>query len=145
MAELPFALYSHGGRKLLGAPPWGDGTARFGYGLPVFRACGFECVYCGRVLRAYEEFLNISIDHVIPTNTVQNGFPKEWVADLINLVTACRACNEFLNGYRVQDAPPVTLDEFCNLRDRHFLIKRDWVRLRHERERARHTDLGLDS
>jgi hypothetical protein len=51
-------------------------------------------------------------------------------------VTCCRVCNEFLNGYRVSDPVPTTGEEFFDLRDRHFVAKRDWVQTRHAAERA---------
>ena len=136
----PFPRYRNGGRDLLGIPAWGDGTSRHGYGVPVFAECGTSCAYCGRDLGSeYADWLDLSVDHVIPTNTIKTlGYPREWVADLINLVAACRACNEFLNGYRVTESPPFDLAGFCDLRDRHFLEKRKWVLARHERERAQY-------
>lgn len=139
-APPPFSRYGTGGRVLLGIPAIGDGTSRHGYGVPVFAECGSSCVYCGRDLGGeYANWLNLSIDHVIPTNTIKAlDYPREWVADLINLVTACRACNEFLNGYRVTEPPPLDLAGFCDLRDRHFLEKRKRVLARHELERAQY-------
>lgn len=136
---LPFARYRQGGQTLLGAPAWGDGSSRHGYGISVFAECGTACVYCDRELaEPYEAWLDVSVDHVVPQSTVTFGYPREWVHDLINLVTACRACNEFLNAYRVTDLLPVTLAEFCDLRDRHFGEKRRWVLERHALERTRY-------
>lgn len=134
---VPFTRYRSGGRALLGRPPWGDGTCRHGYGPLVFAQCGTACVYCGRELgTAYEAWLDVSIDHVVPTETVKRlGYPREWIEDVANLVTSCRACNEFLNGYRVSEPAPATPEEFFAMRDRHFLAKRTWVLTRHERER----------
>lgn len=87
----------------------------------------------------YEAWLDVSIDHVIPRETVKRlGYPRDWVEDIANLVTSCRACNEFLNGYRVTDPLPGTLEEFFALRDRHFVAKRSWVLARHEREQAQY-------
>jgi hypothetical protein len=37
---------------------------------------------------------------------------------------------------RVTDPAPVTVEEFFDLRDRHFLAKREWVLGRHASERA---------
>jgi len=83
----------------------------------------------------YESWLDLSIDHVIPGETVKRlGWPREWVEDIANLVTCCRACNEFLNGYRVADPPPATTDEFFALRAQHFVAKRERVIERHVRE-----------
>ena len=137
---LPFDSYRFSGLQLLGRPRAGDGTCRYGYGPPVFAECGTDCVYCGRDLGStYEAWLDVSVDHVIPRETVKRlDWPAEWVEDIANLVTSCRACNEFLNGYRVLDEAPVTLDEFLAHRDRHFIAKRDRVLETHGRERARY-------
>jgi hypothetical protein len=82
-------------------------------------------------------WLSLSVDHVIPVGSGKLlGYPSEWIQDTVNQVTCCRACNEFLNGYRVTDQPPATVDEFFKLRDRQFLAKRDWAEARHARERA---------
>jgi hypothetical protein len=122
---------------MVGRPRSGDGSCRRGYGPPVFAQCGTACVYCGRELGdSYEAWLDVSVDHVVPGETVKRlGYSGEWIEDIANIVTACRACNEFLNGYRVSDPAPETLEQFFVLRDRHFLAKQAWVRARHERER----------
>lgn len=133
----PFERYQFAGQQLLGKPSLGDGSCRRGYGPPVFSECGTACAYCGREMgESYDSWLDLSIDHVIPGETVKRlGWRREWVDDLANFVTCCRACNEFLNGYRVADPPPATADEFFALRDRHFVAKRAWVTERHVRER----------
>lgn len=140
--EYPFSRYDHGGRQLLGKPPLGDATCRHGYGLDVFKQCGTACVYCDRELsEPYEAWLDISVDHVIPVETVKRlGYPRERVDDLANLVTCCRACNEFLNQYSVNDDVPGTVEEFFDLRDQHYLKKREMARGRHRREREWHRD-----
>ena len=135
--HIPFG-YRGSGRKLLGRPLPGDGTCRRGYGPPVFAECGSACVYCGREMgEKYESWLDLSIDHVIPRETIKRlGWPSEWIEDIANLVTCCRACNEFSNGHRVADPAPVTEDEFFTLHDRHFLAKGAWVIERHASERG---------
>jgi 5-methylcytosine-specific restriction endonuclease McrA len=97
-----------------------------------------SCAYCGRQLgNEYEAWLDLSIDHVVPGGTVkQFGWPREWIEDITNLVTCCRACNEFLNGYRVQGPAPPTVDDFFAARDVHFIEKRSRVIERHRTERA---------
>lgn len=137
-APFPFARYRHSGRELLGRPAWRDGSCRRGYGPPVFAECGTACAYCDRQLgESYESWLDLSIDHVVPGETVKRlGWPREWIDDIVNLVTCCRACNEFLNGYRVSDPPPASFEDFIVLRDQHFSAKRTWVINRHVRERA---------
>lgn len=143
MPELPtrpFVRYASGGAELLGIPPWGDGTARHGYGRPVFAECGYQCVYCGFDMGApYEAWLNLSVDHVVPGHLVKAGWPREWVLDRVNLVTCCRACNEFLNGYRLADpAVPKTFADFIAVRDDAFDQKRDLALARHTVERERY-------
>ena len=136
MSESPFNGYEDGGRRLLGRPSGGDGSSRRGYGVPVFEQCGAACVYCG-LGGTYEAWLSLTVDHVVPRGDGKKlGYPAEWIEDITNLATCCRACNEFLNGSRVNEPPPATLDEFYDLRDRHFTLKRVQVLERHERERG---------
>lgn len=136
--DRPFARYTHAGLRPLGIPA-GD-TARHGYGPRVFALCGYQCAYCGyEMSKPYENWLNLSVDHVVPAYLAKVGWPREWVLDKINLVTACRACNEFLNGYRVTDTgQPATLPEFTEVGDRVFDEKLDAARKRHELERQRY-------
>jgi hypothetical protein len=138
--SVPFGRYESGGRQLLGIPAERDGTARHGYGPPVFAACGYQCAYCGFDMASpYEAWLNLSVDHVVPQHLARAGWPREWVLDLINLVTCCRACNEFINAYRVQElAPPSSLEAFVALRDRVFAEKLTHGQKRHSIERERY-------
>ena len=108
----PFDKYEGKGKKLLGEIIY-TGSSRKEYGIPVFRQCGLECVYCGMNFLVYENWLNICIDHVIPTQSLKYWKSKEeieqnteinrWIDDISNIVTSCRACNEFLNGYRINE------------------------------------------
>ena len=138
--SVPFARYEGGGCQLLGIPAERDGTARHGYGPPVFAACGYHCAYCGFDMASpYESWLNLSVDHVVPQHLTKASWPREWVLDLINLVTCCRACNEFLNGYRLTDPTlPQSLDAFVQLRDRVFAEKLIHAQKRHSVERERY-------
>jgi hypothetical protein len=136
---LPFQRYQRGGVELLGIPPWRDGTARHGYGPPVFAACGFACAYCGfDMATPYRHWLDLSVDHVVPVYLQRVGWDRLWLLDLINLVTCCRACNEFLNGYRVVETMPPTLSEFVGLRDRVFADKKAQALKRHAEEDRRY-------
>jgi hypothetical protein len=81
----------------------------------------------------YTSWLHLSVDHVIPLPMRSAGYPVEWLNDITNCVTCCRACNEFLNQYQVGDPPPTTLDAFFDLRDRHF-PRNELARERHEVE-----------
>jgi hypothetical protein len=61
----------------------------------------------------------------------------EWIEDLLNHVTCCRACNEFLNGLRVEVTPPDSLSAFLALRDDILADKRNRATSRHRIERDR--------
>jgi hypothetical protein len=136
----PFSRYSDGGTSLLGIPAWRDGTARHGYGPPVFDQCGYPCAYCGYDMAApYEAWLSLSVDHVVPQHLTKAGWPSEWLLDLINLVTCCRARNEFLNRYRVATTvSPASLSEFVDVRNRVYKEKLHQAQRRHAVERERY-------
>ncbi|MBA2631657.1 MAG: hypothetical protein H0U86_01435 [Chloroflexi bacterium] len=75
----------------------------------------------------------------MPEYLAKLGWPTDSVLDLINLVTCCRACNEFLNGYRiVNESLPQSLAELIAVRDRAFDEKRDLAQRRHALERDRY-------
>ena len=132
----PFERYKDKGTVPLGPPKVGDGTSRHGYGREVFDQCGWRCSYCDRnLLESYESWLDVSVDHVIPQSTAWHGPGKRWIRDIFNLVTCCRACNEFLNQYTVPDREPATEGEFAVLRDKVFENKRQHALKRRDEER----------
>ena len=124
-----------GGRRFLGRLV--GSACRTGYGLSPLDLCAGCCAYCGvRLDEPYEAWLNLSVDHVVPTRSVKElGYPAHWVDDLANVVACCRSCNKFLNGYRVTLPLPTTEAEFFDVRDSVFLSKRDAAFARHKRER----------
>ena len=129
-----FSRYRLAAAVPLGKPSQGDASCRHGYGLPVIKECGTSCVYCGRDLAGrYEDWLDLSVDHVIPVNTPWACRP--WLEDIANLVTCCRACNEFLNQFKCSSPEPASFGEFASIRDAAFLSKREQVLRRHQRER----------
>lgn len=138
LPERPFVRYTHSGLEPLGKSK--GGSARHDYGPPVFALCGFECAYCGfDMAEPYENWLSLSVDHVVPDYLTRAGWPANWVRDRFNLVTCCRACNEFLNGFRILKIdPPATLEEFLAARDRAFDEKRSLAQRRHAIERDRY-------
>lgn len=134
---LPFTNYRGGGRRRLGKPRQGNATARSGYGPPVFEQCGYECVYCGLDMRAtFESWLQLSVDHVVPAQMARRGYPADLVEDVTNLVTCCRACNDFGNRFTVQDPPPTSDDAFYDIRDRVFRERKAAIRAKREQERS---------
>lgn len=122
----------------LGKPNQGDGTCRGGYGVDVVKRYGANCAYCNRDLSAsYEDWLDLSVDHVVPRNAVAAGVPSEWIEDLHNHVPCCRACNEFLNGFRITVDIPTDIVGFLALRDSVLDAKRVHACRRHDVERER--------
>ena len=139
--DLPFDRYERGGRTLLGRPRQGDVTARHGYGPPVFEQCGYKCVYCGLdMVATFGNWLQVSIDHVIPRQMARapHNYPMDWVEDITNLVTCCRACNDFGNHYTVSGPKPATEADFFEMRDRVFLERRANILVAREKERLDH-------
>ncbi len=128
-------------RTMLGIPPQGDGTARHGYGPPVFAHFGYACAYCGLDMRAsFEAWLQLSIDHVIPHQMTRLGYPREWVEDLANLVTCCRPCNDFGNRFIVSDPAPTSPEAFFDLRDQVFVKRLEQISVARAREKRDHFD-----
>jgi hypothetical protein len=84
----------------------------------------------------FENWLQLSVDHVIPRQMVRLGFPVELIEDITNLVTYCRACNDFGNRFTVAGQPPTTDEAFYDLRDRIFAERRAAIAAKRESERA---------
>lgn len=133
---LPFVAYPQGGRTLLGKPRWGDGTARRSYGVEALKWCGYRCAYCGLHMSTFSGWLQLSIDHVIPQQMQTAGYPSDWVLDAINIVAACGACNGYFNRDPVMGEVPLTLEAFCEVRDRVFVERRDRIQARRAIEQA---------
>lgn len=137
--DLPFGRYRGGGRTLITDLVVRGGSARHDYGPPIFQMCGYQCAYCGFEMGAnYRDWLNLSVDHVVPEYLSRSGHRADWIKNPINKVTCCRACSEFLNGYRVSEAAPQTEEEFVDLRDRCFREKRVRAQERHRVEEDRY-------
>lgn len=131
---LPFDSYPDGGRSLLGKPK-GD-LARRGYGRQALAWCGFACAYCGLDMSVFEGWLQLSIDHVIPQQSVASGFPAAWVLDATNIVACCRSCNDLFNRDPHVDPVPESIEAFYALRDRLYLARRARIIVRRAEERA---------
>jgi hypothetical protein len=136
---MPFDAYPDCGVKLIGRPP---GTnCRHEYGLKLQKVTGLgDCAYCGMSLvDAYEHWLMMSVDHVVPTRAGQAvGISDDWLTDYANIVLCCSACNGFGNRYKLMTdvVTPVTLDDFFVLRDRVFAERKKLILSKHEKERA---------
>jgi 5-methylcytosine-specific restriction endonuclease McrA len=136
--QLPFMIYPHQGRRLMGRET-GD-NCRHGYGLVFMRLTGqTRCAYCGMDLAAtYENWLNMALDHVVPRSTcLAWDLPEEWREDFSNRVLCCTTCNTFGNRYApTKFRRPTTEEEFYELRDAIFVERRRNIRERHVQERA---------
>jgi hypothetical protein len=132
---IPFDWYPHGGNEPIGIPQ--GSSSRRDYGPPTFKACGYFCVYCGMDLnKDYQSWLCISVDHVVPKRVAWYNVHQDWIMDGINLVTCCRACNDFLQqDFNVREEEPRTIAQFTAIRDRTFRAKCEYVRERHAKER----------
>jgi len=132
--SLPFDSYPDGGRSLLGKPK-GD-LARRGYGRQPLAWCGFACAYCGLDMSVFEGWLQLSVDHVIPQQSVASGLPAGWVLDATNIVACCRSCNDLFNRDPHVDAVPESIEAFYDLRDRLYLARRARIIERRAKERV---------
>ena len=125
-------------------PPNTNGAnCRHGYGIPIVKHYGPSCAYCGKDLsESYDAWLDLSVDHVVPRQAIGNkkwGTTEtyiNWIESLANLVPCCRACNEFLNGYRVSDNAPPDEGAFLILRNKVLREKREKALARHQLEIA---------
>jgi hypothetical protein len=131
----PFVSYPGAGAELLKPPPWGDGTARHGYGLKVLEYCGFRCAYCGLDMGTFDGWLQLSIDHVVPQQMAKSGWPSEWLLDTINVVACCMTCNGLFNRDVAPGTVPNTLEEFVVVRDALFQERRRRIAERRQTER----------
>ncbi len=146
---LPFEKYEGKGRRLIETPLKRGSSSRTGYGLNTFERCGLTCVYCGYEMKTYKNWLNISVDHVVPINALEYWqriqssviFDKElkkWIHNVSNTVTCCGACNVFLQNPINDKNPkskPKTLNGFFNLRDQIFMEKKKIAKERHKKEK----------
>ncbi len=65
-----------------------------GYGAPIFKRDNWTCQYCGFDGRPFQNWLFLTVDHVVPVSQGGSHDPS-------NLVTCCRACNSFFNRGKV--------------------------------------------
>jgi hypothetical protein len=113
-------------------------NARHEYGLKLKELTGQRrCAYCNTDLFAiYEVWLTLVVDHVVPQALCKStGICDDWYWDYSNMVLACAACNGFCNRYNPTIAPPATLVDFYDLRDKIFEEGKGLIMARHEKER----------
>ena len=87
-------------------------------------------------MSVFEGWLQLSVDHVIPQQSVASGFPAAWVLDATNIVACCRSCNDLFNRDPHVDAVPESIEAFYDLRDRLYHARRARIIERRAQERA---------
>ena len=135
----PFDSYPYGGRVLLSTLP--SGSSRGDYGARLQQLTGqSHCAYCGlNLIEDYDRWLQLCVDHVVSIKAaVRLGIPVNWSQNPINLVLACRACNEFDNQYKVAGEPKSdwSFEEFLKLRNEVFSDRMRRIQERHAREKT---------
>ena len=114
-------------------------NCRNGYGVPVIKYWEPSCAYCGKdLMESYDNWLDLSVDHVVPICCQKTWGPecREWIESMANAVPCCRACNEFLNGFRAPETAPASESEFISLRNKELARKREHALQRHQQEQA---------
>jgi 5-methylcytosine-specific restriction endonuclease McrA len=76
-----------------------------GYGHAVHLRNNFVCAYCGYDGRSFPNWLQLTVDHVLPTSSGGDDSPE-------NKVTACQACNSITS--RMEFASSTTIDAAFN-------------------------------
>ncbi|WP_162527470.1 HNH endonuclease [Casimicrobium huifangae] len=66
-----------------------NGTSLGGYGREIYKRYHYTCVYCGFDGRVFDNWMQLSIDHIFPRNHPRGADRKSKE----NMVVACRACN----------------------------------------------------
>lgn len=82
-------------------------TALADYGHPVFARDGFTCVYCGFDGNGFDQWRQLSVEHLLPRNAGGTD-------DADNLVTVCRFCNSSTS--RMKFAPDLSSAEILTLK-----------------------------
>ncbi len=76
--------------------------------MSVWKRDEWKCRYCGADLSKWPDWLNLTIDHVIPKNSKNRAGskPKGDIESTENKVTACRSCNTMRNqtAYKIPSA-----------------------------------------
>lgn len=141
----PLEYYTKRREDDLSPCPPSNGSSRTGYGrdaVAYWKAS--TCAYCGcELIDDYESWLHLSVDHVVPACVLKTWGTQyaNWIGCRGNVVPCCRACNEFLNGYRVTGKAPKDEEAFIALRNRVLREKRDRALRRHEQEKLSYEQL----
>ncbi len=73
-----------------------------GYGAPIYERDHYTCVYCGFDGRLFDNWMQLSVEHVRPRSSQGMEAPD-------NVVTACRSCQSITS--RMAFSPDATFDE----------------------------------
>lgn len=63
-----------------------SGRSLLSYGCETYQRDNYTCVYCGFDGRTFDNWLQLSVDHILPRSSGGGN-------ELENLATSCRSCN----------------------------------------------------
>jgi 5-methylcytosine-specific restriction endonuclease McrA len=78
-----------------------DGTSLKDYGTEIYKKCHYTCAYCGFDGRSFENWQQLSIDHIRPLK--QGGQDTNE-----NKIVACQSCNSITS--RMEFLPTDSID-----------------------------------
>jgi len=70
-----------------------SGTSLGDYGVGVFERDNFTCAYCGFDGRTFDNWMQLSVDHILPKSSARDDSSE-------NMVTACQSCNSITSRMR---------------------------------------------
>lgn len=72
-----------------------DGKSLTDYGAEIYKKCHYTCAYCGFDGRSFENWRQLSIDHIRPVKGGRDDRPE-------NLIVACHSCNSITSRMTFQ-------------------------------------------
>lgn len=93
-----------------------------GWGFETHKKCNFQCQYCGFDGRDFKNWLQLSIEHIVPRS--HNGSDESR-----NLITVCNSCNSMTSRMKFNENQ--TRDEILEIKkqrikDRHSDFYEFW-------------------
>ncbi|MBI5520956.1 MAG: HNH endonuclease [Desulfovibrio sp.] len=92
-------------------------TSLCGYGAKALKRDKYKCKYCGFDGSTFDNWLQMSVDHVIPVSATDT--PDHSID---NLVACCKACNSFTS--RMDIDPKMSIKEVIAKKKAHVKKRR---------------------